>query len=133
MSDFRHLDPSARGQLDLPDEERAGRMLIERFIMHERLVPVLDHIEFLIRMPSQTRANGLVVSGKPGSGKTMLSRAVLRRHPPTPAMAGRAAGQPVLAINMTNAREAKTLYSRILVRFEFLSPAATREATGSAW
>lgn len=122
MSDFRHLDPSARGQLDLPDEERAGRMLIERFIMHERLVPVLDHVEFLIRMPSQTRANGLVVSGKPGSGKTMLSRAVLRRHPPTPAMAGRAAGQPVLAINMTNAREAKTLYSRILVRFGVPEP-----------
>ncbi|MCD9096501.1 TniB family NTP-binding protein [Luteimonas fraxinea] len=114
MSDFNHLDPSVRGLLDLSSEERAGRMLVERFITHERLVPIFQHVEFLIHMPTQTRANGLVVSGKPGSGKTMLSRAIQRRYPATPAENGEAASRPVLTINMTNAREAKTLYNRIL-------------------
>src|SRR5690606_22466261 len=62
MSEFNHLNPDTRDLLHLSTAERAGRMLIERFIAHERLVPILNHVEFLIRMPPQTRANGLVVS-----------------------------------------------------------------------
>lgn len=115
MSDFNHLNPDIRDQLELPADERAGRMLVERFITHERLVPIFNHVEFLIYMPPQTRANGLVVSGKPGSGKTMLSRAIKRRYAPVPAENGKAASRPVLTINMTGAREAKILYNRILI------------------
>ncbi len=122
MSEFNHLNPDARDLLHLFAAERAGRMLIERFIAHERLVPILNHVEFLVRMPPQTRANGLVVSGKPGSGKTMLALAIKRRYPPIPAEDGKAASRPVLTINMTNAREAKVLYNRILAGFGVPEP-----------
>lgn len=122
MGEFCHLNPDAKNLLNLSASERAGRMLVERFIAHERLVPILNHVEFLIRMPPQTRANGLVVSGKPGSGKTMLALAIKRRYPPTPAEDGKASGQPVLTISMTNAREAKILYNRILGGFGVPEP-----------
>ena len=82
MTKTTHLAPHVASQLSLEPVERARRMLVERFISHERLTPIMDHIAFLCLQPPQTRASGLVVSGKPGSGKTMLATAVRRRFPP---------------------------------------------------
>lgn len=115
MTEFSHLASTAQAQLDLPSEERASRMLIERFIAHDRLTPIMDHAEFLLHRPRQSRASGLIVSGTPGSGKTMIARAIQRRHPPFTAEGDRAAGLPVMSVSMTGAREAKTLYNRLLI------------------
>ena len=128
MNEFEHLDPNTRGLLELPLDERANRMLIDRFITHERLKPIMDHIEFLFSSPRKSRANGLVVSGKPGSGKTMIAHAVKRRHPPLPPEGGQAACLPVVFISMTGAREAKTLYNRMLA--ELGVPDASRYVGG---
>lgn len=114
MSNFEHLDPAVQPLLALPNAERAVRMLSDRFISHERVTPILDHVDFLRLRPQQSRAAGLVVSGRPGSGKTMVARAVVRRCPPQPADGGKAATWPVLSISMTGAREAKILYNRVL-------------------
>ena len=122
MDNFDHLHPAVQPLLDLPKAERAGRMLTDRFISHERVTPILDHVDFLRLRPQQTRAAGLVVSGRPGSGKTMLARAVLRRCPPQPAEGGQPATWPVLSISMTGAREAKILYNRILSQLEVPDP-----------
>lgn len=118
MTTMTHLAPSVVPQLDLPKAERARRMLLERFIGHERLIPIIDHIAFLCLQPPQTRASGLVVSGRPGSGKTMLATAIHRRFPPQPATEVKPSTMPVLTISMTGAREAKTLYNRMLTALE---------------
>lgn len=111
---YEHLDESAANAMGLSDDERAERMLIDRFILHERLRPIFKHVEFLRFAPRKMRASGLVVSGPPGSGKSMLAEAIRRRYPQLPATDGAPATAPILYIGMTGAKEAKQIYERIL-------------------
>lgn len=111
---YEHLDASASVAMDLSDDERAERMLIDRFILHERLNPIFKHVEFLRFSPRKIRASGLVVYGPPGSGKSMLAAAIRRRYPQLPATEGLPATSPILYIGMTGAKEAKQIYERIL-------------------
>lgn len=110
----RVLSPATLADLELPNIKRAQRMLVERFLPHERLQTIVDHIDFLFYRPPQTRAAGLVVAGEPGSGKTMLAKSLHRRYKPEPATDISPATVPLLVISMTGAREAKTLFNRML-------------------
>ena len=114
MNDNSHLDPNVEPMLELPRHERAALMLGEKFIQHDRLKPILEHVEFLLRRPPETRAAGLIVSGAPGSGKTMIANWLKKKFSPTPSGNGQPAQMPVLGISMTGAREAKILFNRSL-------------------
>lgn len=114
MSTYNHLAADVQPLIELPNAQRATLMLADRFIAHDRVLPILDHVEFLRYSPAQSRAAGLVVYGRPGSGKTMLAKAILRRYPTASASPTAAATRPVIMISMTGAREAKNLYNRLL-------------------
>jgi len=116
MNDFAHLSADARERLSLDKEERARYMLTDRLIEHARLRRIIDQVDFLVLRPVQPRAGGLIVTGAAGSGKTSLARATLNRFPPRPPADNRPQQLRAVMISMTEARESRVLYTRLLIR-----------------
>lgn len=111
---YSHLTPEAAAALELPLDARAARMLSDRFVMHERLQPIFALADFMIGRPPQLRAGGLIISANPGSGKTMVCEAILRRYPEVQPTTTTSASRPVIVISMSEAREANQLHLEIL-------------------
>lgn len=125
--ELAHLQPAVRPQVLWSQEQRVAALRHERYIEHRRLHLVLDEVEFLLASPRRTRAAGLVVSAPQGSGKTMLAQVVERRHgiKAAPGPDGRQTYRAV-GISMTNARDARTLFNRILDRLGAPASASVR-------
>lgn len=117
MTRLDHLAPAVRPEVEWPANRRIAALRQERFVEHRRLHAVIAETEFLMESPRRTRASGLLVSAPQGSGKTMLAKIIERRHGPKAASSpdGRRTHRAV-CISMTNARDARTLYNRVLDR-----------------
>ena len=113
MSTYSHLFASAAELLERSQLERAEFMLVDRFLRHRRVVEIQSYVDFMLLGPTRSRAPGLLVHGRPGSGKTMFGKSIIRGCNRVCKGPGKAQ-VPVLMISMTNAREAKTLYTRLL-------------------
>lgn len=114
VSQYNHLAEDLRAAVNLPMAERARLIQCDRFIVHDRLQPILDHIDALILSPPRSRARGLCVVGVLGAGKTMLGLAVRKLWKSRLATETSAASHPVLMIGTTNARHGSEMYDRIL-------------------
>lgn len=114
---LHHIHANLREQVDWAVDRRIAALRQERFVEHRRLHAVIAETEFLMDSPRRTRAAGLIVSAPQGSGKTMLAQVIEHRHGAKPALApdGRRTHRAV-CISMTNARDARTLYNRVLDR-----------------
>lgn len=108
-----NLNPAAIAALALPPGERCARIVRDRFINHEQILEIYKVTDMLVNAPRRTRARGLIVSGKGGSGKTALAGALLRRYPERNAV-GRQNVLPISRITMTGARRASQIFTRIL-------------------
>jgi hypothetical protein len=111
---YSYLSATAQAQLELPSIERMRLMFVDRFVAHERVAHVVKYCEFLIRKPRGVRPTGLLVACPSGSGKTTMAELLIRRYPPIGATPQSAATFPVIYLSMTDAREAKEIYTRML-------------------
>ena len=78
MSTYPHLFASTAALLSRSSLERAEYMLADRFVRHRRVDEIWTYVDFMLLSPVRSRAAGLLVHGKPGSGKTMLGKAIVR-------------------------------------------------------
>ncbi|AVP97199.1 hypothetical protein C7S18_08320 [Ahniella affigens] len=111
---YSHLDDHAAAGMTLPDDERVQFILADRFIRHRALNKLMIHLETLVLEPRRVRAWGLVITGDPGAGKTMLATSLSRRFAPITATDDAPQQVPIVSISMTGAREAKTIFNRTL-------------------
>lgn len=123
---LNHLEYETRKIVEAPAQVRIRHVLAEHFVFHEHIAKMIDHVRFLMAKPRLTRAWGLVVEAPPGQGKTMLASAVSRVFPSDSSRTWGATPIPILAISMTGAREARTIYNRILDALNAAVPRSLR-------
>lgn len=114
-----HLTSEAAEALNLPLEDRALRMLSDRFVEHEIFSRILEHATYFVNGPIPSRRNGLIVSAESGSGKTMIGEAIWRRFQNAEANSNHAAQNRVIYITMEGAKEARQIYLSLLVALGF--------------
>lgn len=117
-----HLTSEAAEALNLPLEDRALRMLSDRFVEHEIFTKILEYAAYFVNGPIPERRTGLIVSAESGSGKTMIGKAIWRRFQAVEATPYSAAQNPVIYITMQGAREASQIRLSLLVALGFPKP-----------
>lgn len=126
--DLSHLAEKARATAELSDEARFRSIMTERFVHYPRATELLNHAEYLIRQPRQTRAWGVTIMGIAGSGKTSIAEAVKRLGETATTGDKHRVTKPVVMISMTEAREARAIYNRILTDLGAPVPSSMRVA-----
>lgn len=111
---YSHVAEDVRNICDARDHIRCRAIYRSRFVSHRHVEDVLNHVLYQVSLPIQTRAWGVVVYGEPGSGKTQLSLAVEKRLEEAANKPMTGLRKPVILITMTGAREARTIFNRIL-------------------
>lgn len=111
-----HLSEEARSWLDKPVEQRLERIMRDIDIIHPILFGLINEVHWLIHEPRRRRARGLVVSGDPGSGKTVLATILQKTYPVEGALAKPHESAPpkVLVIQVSGVRTTKAILKRIL-------------------
>lgn len=111
---YLHLAPELQEIADAPDHIRARHIFTDRFVDYDRVQDLLNDVQFLMDQPPQSRAAGLVIMGEPGNGKTKIAHAIMRRTASAVRKAGGAQELAVVMITMTGARDARTIFNRLL-------------------
>ncbi|MCU0812608.1 MAG: TniB family NTP-binding protein [Thiobacillaceae bacterium] len=113
-SDYPHLDPSTRAQMDRPPDERLLWLLEPRWIGYTCAQTALSRLEALMRHPPIHRMPNLLLVGPTNNGKTCIVQHFADRYPPLLDTDGERRSCPVVAIQMPPVPDEGRLYEEVL-------------------
>ena len=114
MSDYSHLNESAREMLSLDDKSRIEKIRSDRWIGYSRAKNVLNKLEDLLAYPRTERMPNLLLVGDTNNGKTMLVKKFCRSHPAEDNPNGEGVIAPVMFVQAPPVPDEGRFYNSIL-------------------
>jgi hypothetical protein len=109
-----HLHKTAKGWLELSDEDRIKKIQGYRWIGYDKAKEVLDKLNWLITYPKKQRMPNLLIVGATNNGKTMIINKFKEQHPDNNNLNGDAKIIPVLIIQAPPTADENRFYNLIL-------------------
>ena len=113
-SDYPHLDPSTRAQMDRPPDERLLWLLEPRWIGYTCAQTALSRLEALMRHPPIHRMPNLLRVGPTNNGKTCIVQHFAERYPALLDHEGERRRCPVITLQMPPVPDEGRLYEEVL-------------------
>ncbi|WP_247671077.1 TniB family NTP-binding protein [Pseudoalteromonas sp. MMG005] len=114
MSDFSHLNDSAKGMLSLDDAQRIEKIRSDRWIGYSKAKNILNKLEDLLVHPRTERMPNLLIVGDTNNGKTMLVKKFCRNHPAEDNPEGNGVLAPVMFVQAPPVPDEGRFYNSIL-------------------
>jgi len=117
LTSYDHLDPRLWPLMEEPDERRIDYILLPKFIPYPRAEYILQEVGDLCRIGSSPRPKCILVSGSPGSGKSMILREALRLYGCEDGVgeSGRKRW-PFFSVELPHMSDIRPLYGRVLTK-----------------
>lgn len=114
MTEYEHLNDSARAELELSDEERIRKIQSPRWIGYTRAMNILKTMDDLLGYPKTHRMPNLLIVGVTNNGKTMIANRFFRKHQPSDNPGGDYIIAPVLMIQAPPVCDESRFYNVLL-------------------
>ncbi|KJV31300.1 TniB family NTP-binding protein [Luteibacter yeojuensis] len=114
LPEFAHLDPDVVPLLALPTAERVRSMSRDFFIKYPSVMQAFEHVDFMLKSEPSERADGLLIWGDSGQGKSSIAWAMIRRYAARQATETKAAKMAPLYIDLTSVKDANEIFIRLL-------------------
>ena len=112
--DLGHLLPAVAAMVGMPIEERIWFIRQDKWIGYVRAGEALAAMRDVIEQPPQKRRRGLLLAGRPNSGKSALLDRLVEEYPITTRDDGETV-MPVVSISMPTKADESQLWGKILV------------------
>ncbi len=115
-AEYAHLAPEVIPLLALPMVERVRSMSRDFFIKYPSVMKAFEHVDFMLQTELSERAEGLLICGDSGHGKSSIAMAMIRRYAARQATETEAAKMAPLYIDLTSVKDANEIFIRLLAQ-----------------
>jgi len=113
-TELSHLAPEVRAMIALPTAERVRAMSRDFFVQYPSVKRAFEHVDFMLNSEITERADGLLIWGDSGQGKSSIAMAMIRRFSSRQATETAPAKMAPLYIDLTAVKDSNEIFIRLL-------------------